>query len=357
MTALTRRAALAAAGGLLATPYIARASAATSVTVQIGSSHPVQNFWVANMKEVFQPAVDKMLKDGGDAFKIVWRESYGGTLFKFQDTMEAVRDNLVDIGFVGTLWEGSAMPLQNLTYFTPFACGDHAIVANGFDTLNKSVPALKDSWSKVKITPLSSMITDSYHLWTNFPIKSLADLKNRKINAPGTSANWLSGTGATPVDGALTTYYTDIQTGVSEGAISFYVGILPTRVYEVAKYITEVNIGAMYVGGIGANADRLAAFPKPVQEAMLAAGREATKAHVKDVSNRIESSKQQMIQKGAIVSKLDDAERDRWIKGLPNIAKTWADTSGPSARDMLKAYFDMLRASGDKPARDWDKEV
>ena len=30
-------------------------------------------------------------------------------------------------------------------------------------------------------------------------------LQNRKINAPGTAANWLQGTGATPVDGALTT--------------------------------------------------------------------------------------------------------------------------------------------------------
>lgn len=357
MTSLTRRAAIAAAGTALAMPYVIRASAQSAVTIQIGASHPVQNFWVANMKEVFQPEVDKFLRDNGNTHKINWREAYGGTLYKFQDTMEAVRDNLVDVGFVGTLWEGSTMPLQNLTYFTPFSGGDHGLVANAFDKLNENVPAMRESWNKLNMVPLSSLITDTYHLWTNFPIKSLDDLKNRKINAPGTSANWLTGTGATPVDGALTTYYTDIQTGVSEGAISFYVGILPTRVYEVAKYITEVDLGAMYVGGIAANRDRFTKFVKPVQDAMIAAGKASTKAHVADVASRIEKSKQEMIAKGAIVTKLPEADREKWIKGLPNIAKTWADNSGPAARDVLKSYFDGLRAAGFNPPRAWDKEA
>ena len=358
MTTTTRRTFMAGAAGAASLPVFSiRASAQQTLNVTIAASHPVQNFWVAMMKNVFQPEVEKHLRDNGNQVRVNWRESYGGTLYKFQDTMEAVRDNLVDVGFVGTLWEGSTMPLQNLTYFAPFSGGDHGIVAGAFDKLNDTVPALKDSWNKLNIVPLSSLITDTYHLWTNFPIKTLDDLKNRKINAPGTSANWLTGTGATPVDGALTTYYTDIQTGVSEGAISFYVGILPTRVYEVAKYITEVDLGAMYVGGIGANRERFAKFPKPVQDAMVAAGKAATKAHVADVASRIEKSKAEMIAKGAIVTKLAPAERERWIKGLPNIAKTWADSSGPAARDMLKAYFDTLRASGFNAPRAWDKEA
>jgi TRAP-type C4-dicarboxylate transport system substrate-binding protein len=357
MTPMNRRMLLAAAGGAIAMPYVRTASAQTALTIQIGASHPVQNFWVAMMKEVFQPEVDKHLRDNGNTHKINWREAYGGTLYKFQDTMEAVRDNLVDVGYVGTLWEGSTMPLQNLTYFTPFSGGDHGLVANTFEKLNATVPAMRDSWSKLSMIPLSSFITDTYHLWTNFPVRTLDDLRNRKINAPGTSANWLTGTGATPVDGALTTYYTDIQTGVSEGAISFYVGILPTRVYEVAKYITEVDIGAMYVGGIGVNKGRFDKFPKPVQDAMVAAGKASTVAHIANVASRIASSKAEMVAKGAIVSALPAAERDKWIKGLPNIGKTWVDSSGPAAKEVMSAYFAELRATGFKPPRDWDKEV
>lgn len=337
--------------------FAIRAQAQSAVNITIASSHPVQNYWVSNMKNVFQPEVDKFLRDNGNTHRITWREAYGGTLYRFQDTMEAVRDNITDIGYVGTLWEGSTMPLQNVTYFTPFATGDHGVVANAFERMNETVPAIRQNWEGLNMIPLSSYITDSYHIWSNFPIRSLDDLRNRKISAPGTSANWLQGTGATPVDGALTTYYTDIQTGVSEGTLSFFVGILPTRVYEIAKYITKCDVGAMYVGGIAANRQRFGRWPEVVRRAMTAAGKTSTQKHIEDVAARVAASEAEMVQKGAIVSTLPAAERERWIRGLPNIARTWVDSSGPAAKDVLKAYFAAIRAAGQTPGRDWDREV
>ncbi|GGJ12632.1 C4-dicarboxylate TRAP transporter substrate-binding protein [Neoroseomonas lacus] len=334
-----------------------RAQAQSTLNITIASSHPVAVFWVAMMKNVFQPEVDKLLRDNGNTHKINWREAYGGTLYRFQDTMEAVRDNITDIGYVGTLWEGSTMPLQNVTYFTPFATGDHGLVANTFERMNETVPAIRQNWEGLNMIPFTSYITDSYHLWTNFPVNSVADLRNRKISAPGTSANWLQGTGATPVDGALTTYYTDIQTGVSEGALSFFVGILPTRVYEVAKYITKVDIGAMYVGGIAANRQRYSRWPEPVRQAMVTAGKTTTQRHIEDVSQRIAAAEREMVSKGAVISTLPAADRARWISGLPNIAKTWVDSSGPAAPDVLRAYFAAIRAAGQTPGRNWDQEV
>ncbi|PWS36768.1 C4-dicarboxylate ABC transporter substrate-binding protein [Falsiroseomonas bella] len=331
--------------------------AQTALNITIASSHPVANYWVANMKNVFQPEVEKHLRDNGNTHRINWREAYGGTLYRFQDTMEAVRDNITDIGYVGTLWEGSTMPLQNVTYFTPFATGDHGVVARAFEQMNETVPAIRQNWNGLNMIPLSSFITDTYHIWSNFPIRTLDDLRNRKLAAPGTSAGWLQGTGATPVDGALTTYYTDIQTGVIEGALSFYVGILPTRVYEVAKYVTECDIGAMYVGGIAANRQRMERWPAPVRNAMVAAGKISTEKHIEDVSARIANAKSEMAQKGAIITTLPAAERERWIRGLPNLAKTWADSSGPAARDVLNAYFAAIRGAGQTPGRNWDREL
>ena len=336
---------------------IRAAEAQSAVNITIASSHPVANYWVSNMKNVFQPEVEKHLRDNGNTHRINWREAYGGTLYRFQDTMEAVRDNITDIGYVGTLWEGSTMPLQNVTYFTPFATGDHGLIANAFERMNESVPAIRQNWNGLNMVPLSSYITDTYHIWSNFPIRTLDDLRNRKISAPGTSANWLTGTGATPVDGALTTYYTDIQTGVSEGALSFFVGILPTRVYEVAKYITKCDVGAMYVGGIAVNRQRYGRYPEAVRNALVAAGRVSTQKHIEDVSARVAASEAEMVQKGAVVTTLPAAERERWIRGLPNIARTWADSSGPASRDVLNAYFAAIRAAGQTPGRNWDREV
>jgi TRAP-type C4-dicarboxylate transport system substrate-binding protein len=350
-----RRALMGATAGLPLAAYHARAQSALNIT--IASSHPVANFWVAMMKNVFQPEVDKFLRDNGNTHRVNWREAYGGTLYRFQDTMEAVRDNITDIGYVGTLWEGSTMPLQNVTYFTPFATGDHAVVANAFERMNEAVPAIRQNWNGLNMVPLSSYITDTYHIWSNFPVRTLDDLRNRKISAPGTSANWLQGTGATPVDGALTTYYTDIQTGVSEGALSFFVGILPTRVHEVARFICKCDVGAMYVGGIAANRQRFERWPEVMRRACVHGGKAATAAHIADVSARIANAEAEMARQGAVISTLPAAERERWIRGLPNLARTWADSSGPAAREVLTAYFAAIRGAGITPGRDWDREL
>jgi TRAP-type C4-dicarboxylate transport system substrate-binding protein len=324
------------------------------VTINIGSSHPTTNIWAWAMKEVFQPEVDRILKANGNKYEVRWRESYGGTLYKFTDTRAAVRDGIVDIGMVGTVWESSAMPLQNVTYFTPFATTNHEVLIEIFDKLNAELPALRNSWTAQNMVPLSSLITDSYEIYATFPVQSLQSIQNRRLNAPGTSANWLRNTGATPVDGALTTFYTNIQTGVTDGALSFASGIGPARVYEVAKHLTRVDIGAMYFGSVAANKRFFDGLPKEVQDAILAAGKATSAAHGKHVTKTAESALATMKAAGLQISDLPQAEKARWVNGLPDIVGPWLQSNGDQGKAVLKAYFDELRARGIKPLRDWD---
>ena len=331
------------------------AYAQQTITVNIGSSHPVTNIWAYAMKEVFQPEVDRLLKEGGNKFQIRWRENYGGTLYKFNETRAAVKDGIVDVGMVGTVWENSAMPLQNVTYFTPFATTNHEMLIEIFDKLNANHPALKASWTAQNMVPLSSLITDSYDVYANFPVTNMAALQNKKIHAPGTSANWMRDTGATPVEGALTTYYTNIQTGVTQGALSFASGIGPARVYEVAKHLTRVDIGAMYFGSVAANKSFYDRLPKEVQDAFVKAGQATSAAHGKHVTRSAAAAMDTMKAAGLQIPELPAAERSKWINGLPDIISPWLQTTGDAGRSVLRAYFDELRARGVKPLRDWDR--
>jgi TRAP-type C4-dicarboxylate transport system substrate-binding protein len=331
------------------------ALAQQAITVNIGSSHPVANIWANAMKEVFQPEVDRLLKEGGNKYQIRWRENYGGTLYKFNETRTAVKDGIVDVGMVGTVWENSSMPLQNVTYFTPFATTNHEMLIEIFDKLNANHPALKASWTAQNMVPLSSLITDSYDIYANFPVTSMASLQNKKIHAPGTSANWMRDTGATPVEGALTVYYTNIQTGVTQGALSFASGIAPARVHEVAKYLTRVNLGAMYFGSVASNKSFFDKLPKDVQDAFVKAGQATSVAHGKHVTRMSTTAMDTMRAAGLQVSDLPAAERAKWINGLPDIVTPWLQTTGDAGKSVLRAYFDELRARGVKPLRDWDK--
>ena len=331
------------------------AVAQQTLTVNIGSSHPEANIWVYAMKNTFQPEVNRILAETGNEYQVNWVENYAGTLYKFTDTREAVMDGIVDVGMVGTVWEGANMPLQNVTYFTPFATEDHRMIIEIFDDLSENLPELKNSWAENGMVHLSSLITDSYDIYANFPVTSMADLQNRKLNAPGTSANWLQETGATPVDGALTTYYTNIQTGVTEGALSFASGILPTRVYEVAPELTRVGIGSMYFGGIAANKDFFDGLPAPVQTAFREAAKATSVAHGDYVGDLAARALVEMQAAGLTIHQLPDEEKAKWVAGLPNIIETWLEQTGEAGKTVLKAYFAALRERGVTPLRSWDE--
>jgi TRAP-type C4-dicarboxylate transport system substrate-binding protein len=331
------------------------AAAQQTITVNIGSSHPEANIWVYAMKNTFQPEVNRILEEAGNEYRVNWSENYAGTLYKFTDTREAVMDGIVDIGMVGTVWEGANMPLQNVTYFTPFATEDHRMIIEIFDDLSENLPELKNSWAENGMVHLSSLITDSYDIYATFPVTSMADLQNRKLNAPGTSANWLRETGATPVDGALTTYYTNIQTGVTEGTLSFASGILPTRVYEVAPELTRVGIGSMYFGGIAANKDFFDGLPEPVQQAMRDAAQATSIAHGDYVGDLAARALEEMQAAGLTIHQLPDEEKAKWVNGLPNIIEPWLEQTGDAGKTVLKAYFAALRERGATPLRNWDE--
>jgi TRAP-type C4-dicarboxylate transport system substrate-binding protein len=263
-------------------------------------------------------------------------------------------DGIVDVGMVGTVWEGANMPLQNVTYFTPFATEDHRMIIEIFDDLSENLPELKNSWAENGMVHLSSLITDSYDIYGTFPVTSMADLQNRKLNAPGTSANWLRETGATPVDGALTTYYTNIQTGVTEGTLSFASGILPTRVYEVAPELTRVGIGSMYFGGIAANKDFFDGLPEPVQTAFREAAQATSIAHGDYVGDLAARALDEMQAAGLTIHQLPEEEKAKWVNGLPNIIEPWLEQTGDAGKTVLKAYFAALRERGATPLRNWD---
>ena len=92
-------------------------AATKKINLTIASSHPTVIPWVGPLQSVIVAKANTMLKERGSDFEIEWTEAYGGALYNFNDTLEAVTNNLTDIGWIGSLWEPSTLPLHNI-YFT-----------------------------------------------------------------------------------------------------------------------------------------------------------------------------------------------------------------------------------------------
>ncbi len=341
------------------------AHAQQTFKLTIASSHPTTLPWVGLMSSLFVPEVNKRVAALNKGYKIEWREAYGGQLYKMNATLTSVEQGITDIGWVFHNLEAAKMPLSQFGTVTPFTTDDVRIILDVANEMNEKVPALQKEWDKNNMVFLGATGVDTYHLFTKNPIATYADLKGRKISAPGSIGLWLKGSGAVPVDGSLTSYYTDIQTGVSEGTISIATGILPNKIYEVAPYITTVNIGALYIGGMAMNKDSYAGLPPEVQQIVKDVGKEYSKALGATLMQRYETAIKTMETNGAKqtpsvrVTNMSSGERDKWVKTMPNLAAEWAKTNaskGP-AKEIVKTYMDALRKRGVKPARDWDKEL
>jgi TRAP-type transport system periplasmic protein len=341
------------------------AGAQQTFKLTIASSHPTTLPWVGLMSTLFVPEVNKRVAALNKNYRIEWREAYGGQLYKMNATLSSVEQGVTDIGWVFHNLEAAKMPLSQFGTVTPFTTDDVRVILDVANEMNEKVPALKREWDKNNMVFLGATGVDTYHLFSKHPIAAYDDLKGRKISAPGSIGLWLKGSGAVPVDGSLTSYYTDIQTGVSEGTISMATGILPNKIYEVAPYVTTVNIGALYIGGMAMNKDSFDKMPAEVQKILRDVGKEYSKALGETLMQRYQGALKTMAEVGAKqtpavrVTNMSGGEREKWVKTMPNLAADWvkANASRGPAKEIVKTYMDALRARGVKPAREWDKEL
>lgn len=341
---------------LIALVVAAAATTAQAETYNLtmASSHPTVLPWVGQLSTLVVAESNARLEAMGSDDRIEWTEAYGGSLYGFKDTLEAVGDGLTDAGWVGTLWEGSKMPLQNVTYFTPFVSDDLVGTLKIMNELHREVPALQEAWEDENVVFLGASGVETYHLFTNFPVNSLADLDGRKIIAPGPSANWIKHLGAVPVDGALPTYYNQIQTGVADGVVVIITGAFPNKHFEVAPYVTLIGLGAQMTGGLGFNKDVWDDLSNDVRQVLTELGEEYTVAHAEEVMARYDAFLAQLPEVGANVTELPASEIDTWAAGMPNLAGAWVEANADDgAADVLEAYMAKVKAAGLEPRIDW----
>lgn len=338
--------------------YSGSAMAATEIKMTAISGHPPAIAVVKYLKNFFIPEVDKRLAKAGN-YKIKWTQAYAGTVAKVPAVFEAIGQGIADMGHVFMGVESAKMPMEAITYVTPFGTSDLVTVLDVVQQLHDKVPEMNAAYERHNQVLIALAGVDSYHIFSKFPVKTLADIKGKKLGIPGSAANWLRGTGAAAVRGNLTTYYNSLKTGVYDGVVVFGSGSLPFKFYQVAPNLISTNVGAMFSAVLTVNKDRWTAMPQEVKTVFRAVGREYTKVVAADRVKAGRTTFKVVKKAGGKVTQLPDAERLRWANSLPNLGKQWAaalDKRGMPGTKILKTYMDLSRKAGVKFARDWDKE-
>ncbi|HEV7368359.1 C4-dicarboxylate TRAP transporter substrate-binding protein [Arenibaculum sp.] len=342
------------------TALSAGSAPAEDLRVTVTAGHPPVFLWVKELQDYFIPEVDRRLAAGGE-HSIEWTQAYGGTVAKIGGELDAIRDGISDMGIVGTIFQASDLPLQNVSYFAPFGTSDLKQVTRIIAELQETIPAMGEAWTDNDQVYLAGAALDTYHLFTNFPVTSVDDLAGKRIMAPGPSANWINGTGAVAVASALPEYYNNIQTGVADGVVTFATGAWPIKLWEVAPHITPVDFGAMYAVALTVNRDVWEGFPEEVRTVMREVAQEYADRVATEQARRADDFLRRMVSEhGATLHEFPAAERAKWAEKIVNPAQAWVESleaKGLPALEVLEGYLRAQERAGTTLVRDWAADL
>lgn len=345
-----------------AVPLLARTKAFAQETIPltIASSHPVGIAWVAPLKSVIVDKSNALLEERGSNYRIDWTEAFGGTLYNFNDTLAAVTTRLTDMGWIGSLFEPSNLPLQNIMYSTPFATQTVAQAINTMNRLNVEEAAMQQEWARHNVTFFGSCVSDGYHLFTKRPIERLSDLEGMRILGGAVLAPWIEPLGAALVSTAIPNMYSQTQTGVGDGVLLIGTGAYPLRLHEVAPFVTRIDTGPLTFGGFGINTDTFAALPEDVQQVLAELGAEYSTENARLITEMEQRVFEGFAADGATITDMPEEQKREWAERLPDLGLAWAtatERSGVPAREILTLFMETLRQEGAVPLRDWSANL
>lgn len=331
------------------------AAALETFNFTVIAGHPPIANGVSGIRDFFIPELEKRLAAEGK-YKIEWTQAYAGSVADVRGVLEAVESGIADFGYVPHLFEGDKLPLEQVTYIAPFGTKDLPKLMGIIEKLHDEIPEINAAWERNGQKVLAPVGVDTYYLLTNFPVDSLDDIRDRKIGVGGLALNWLKGTGAVPVAGALTSYYNALSTGLYDGVVVFESAVAPYKFHEVAPNITDVGLGATYASALTVNLDLWNSLPedlRAVMEEVGAAYRDDTAAAY---ATRGVASLAKAKAEGATFTALPADQQAAFAASLPNIALEWAakmDAQGLPGTKTLEAYIRLSKEAGVEFTRDW----
>jgi len=359
----SRHIALASAAlAIVVTPILSVSSvhaAAKTINVTAIDGYPPKSMWVDQFIKFFIPEIDKRLAVKGN-YKIKWNKAFAGSIVKTKGVLKGLQAGLGDIGVITTVFHTDKVPLQAIAYTTPFVTTNSLLLTRTIDQLAAKYPQMKAAFAKYNIHYLTNgVVIDSYQLVLKKPIKTLADLKGRKVAAAGTNQLWMKQLGVIGVGGSLVSYLSKLKTGVVEGAMIWPEVAAAWKFYEIAPYMVDGQFGAVNSKVIATNLKWWNKQPKEVQNAITEASVLYRDRMANVALKRGAAAYKKFTAKGGKIIKLSAAQRAAWAKSMPNIAKAWAasmDKKGLPGTAMLKDYMAIMRKNNQPILRQWDKE-
>lgn len=186
---------------------------------------------------------EQIAKETNGAIK--WKLIAGGQLADGKSTFTAVKDGLMQGGLAIATYVPNLVPSLGAIYTTVILGHNDVVAASGaaLETFYLNCPSCIEEFKALNSVPLSGWTSSAYLLACTQPLKTLADLKGKRVRATGGNAELMKVAGMVPVGatlveavGLLQRGGLDCQHGIADWLRTFGYA-------DVAKFVIDYPLG------------------------------------------------------------------------------------------------------------------
>jgi TRAP-type C4-dicarboxylate transport system substrate-binding protein len=175
---------------------------------------------------------------------VTWKLVPGGQLADPKATFQAAGDGLMTAGLGIVTYVPNLIPSLNAIYST-IVFGQDVVAATGAaaETVALHCPSCIAEAKKINLVLLSGWTSSPYQLTCREPVKSLADLKGKRVRATGGSVELMSMLGAVPVNATLPEAANLLQRGGLDCQFGVHTWLKTFGYADFAKNLTQYPLG------------------------------------------------------------------------------------------------------------------
>jgi len=192
---------------------------------------------------VTMPAVFGAIEKGT---QVKWKLVAGGQLADGRGIFNGVRDGLMQAGGPAiATYQPNLVPSLYAIYSTNILGHNDVVATTGaaLETFYLNCPSCLEEFKKLNSVPLSGWTSSAYMLACREPVKTLADLKGKRVRATGGAAEFIKHLGGVPVGATLVEAVGLLQRGGLDCQYGIHDWLRTFGYADFAKHLTDHPLG------------------------------------------------------------------------------------------------------------------
>jgi TRAP-type C4-dicarboxylate transport system substrate-binding protein len=333
---------VAAASALLATgTYSVPAKAQQELDLRFADFLPA----TLPQMQVDQWFADEIARRSNGKIKI--RIFFGSALGKPTELLKLVSEGGVQIAATSPSYFPAQLPFLAPTNSLPLAYKDAPQAQRIIHTLYAETPALQEEMRQQNLHPLFWHVLDPYYLICRTPVRTIADLKGKKVRSYGEDVpRLLQAVGAVPVNLLPAELYESLQKGTIDCTPYSLGTAVSLKLQEVAKYVTFMSIGSPGGWPQFYNLKTWESFSPETKKLFMDVAEEAKKVELQKIVDADAEARKTL--KAAGVEFIDFPDQPKLEAMVPDFMQEWVAKmeklgKGKEAAAMAKRWKELQK--------------